>query len=148
MVTGTKRQEYLVDQGYTYKVLLAEDLMRAHRNLPPGSPEAAFQAARAKAGGGGGLGEELVVYESAVPLGSTAEHDLLAGTLGAIAGPSNNGGGAGRGAGAGGGRGGRGKAGGRGQAVVPSKYTQPGRLQLMKFKKRKKVLAQRAAEYG
>eukprot|EP00614_Pseudopedinella_elastica_P018884 CAMPEP_0172644402 /NCGR_PEP_ID=MMETSP1068-20121228/239190_1 /TAXON_ID=35684 /ORGANISM="Pseudopedinella elastica, Strain CCMP716" /LENGTH=1026 /DNA_ID=CAMNT_0013458601 /DNA_START=179 /DNA_END=3259 /DNA_ORIENTATION=+ len=101
MVTGTKRQEYLVDQGYTYKVLLAEDLMRAHRNLPPGSPEPAFQAARAKAGGGGGLGEELVVYESAVPLGSTAEHDLLAGTLGAIAGPSNNGGGAGRGGGAG-----------------------------------------------
>jgi DNA excision repair protein ERCC-3 len=61
MVTGAKRQEYLIDQGYTYRVLLGEDLVDEVQGGPASFP-------------------------SAIPPGSAMERDVLDGVLAKISG--------------------------------------------------------------
>lgn len=128
MVTGTKRQEYLVDQGYTYRVMLEEELTRGWDS--PTCPK-------------GSQREEQMLAEVVLAIeegrGGVDKRGGKPGTTGRGGGRGSGGrGGGGARGGWGGGRGGGG-ASSSSSSVVPSKYTQPGRHALMKWKQKKKT---------
>jgi len=113
MVLGAKRQEYLIDQGYQYKVLLAEDMLGDWKSttIPIGSiaEKNLLDDALIKISDGGG--------------GTDAFNDKKSSMT------SSGGGGRGRK---------KNDKNSTDKIIVPTKYTQAGRYALMSWKKKAK----------
>jgi len=117
---GQHRQQYLIDQGYNYRVLLANELLSGWSS-------------------------------STVPEGSPAEREMLEATLENIHDGSRGGSSHKKAGGSTGGRGQRGGRFGRSESrqqeearqreIAATRYTQPGRYYLTKFKAKKRKIA-------